>query len=280
MSSKSRRLRVATAGPRERAIAAIRQSAGATERPAPRRVAAIAAYARAAFRFTRLKSRRNCAVRLTDRTRRLPCRLDSQSPGFSVVPVELDDRLLRSAELHDLAAPCRLDRRHGSRVRHQRPEVRSATSGRLFEHDADRVSSIVKPRASSCLAASSRTRRSTSTRTVTFIIASVGMEHWPARDREAPLYARARRRTRNTRHSSAWNGRSTPIPVRRQRPSWYRIEAGSSMSPDVSCRRRQAATVAPCAASSVSRTFMHVISRSRIRNRPSTITDSTQPGWP
>ena len=48
MSSKSRTFRVATAMLRERAVAAIWQSAGATERPAERRMAAMSAYARAA----------------------------------------------------------------------------------------------------------------------------------------------------------------------------------------------------------------------------------------
>ena len=43
ISSKSRTLRVATVRPRARAIAAIWQSAGATERPADRRMAAISA---------------------------------------------------------------------------------------------------------------------------------------------------------------------------------------------------------------------------------------------
>ena len=48
MSPKSRTLRVATDIPRERAIAAIWQSAGATVRPAARRLEAISAYSRAA----------------------------------------------------------------------------------------------------------------------------------------------------------------------------------------------------------------------------------------
>ena len=59
-----------------------------------------------------------------------------------------------------------------------------------------------------------------------------------------------------------------------------RSDGGSSMSPELSCSRFQAATVASCAASSVSRTSMHVTLPSRIRNRPSTMTDSTHPGWP
>ena len=47
-SSKSRTLRVATAMRRERAMAAIWQSAGAMVRPVERRQAAMSAYARAA----------------------------------------------------------------------------------------------------------------------------------------------------------------------------------------------------------------------------------------
>ena len=57
----------------------------------------------------------------------------------SVVPVELGDHLGWRAELDDLATLRRLDRLHGGRVRHQRPEVRPASGGRRFEHDARRV---------------------------------------------------------------------------------------------------------------------------------------------
>ena len=93
-------------------------------------------------------------------------------PRSSVVSIELGDRLGRGAELDDLAPPRRLDGFDGGRVRQQRPEVRPASGGRLFKHDAHRVTDREALRRE--LPRRLVPDRSTSTRTVTFIIASVG----------------------------------------------------------------------------------------------------------
>ena len=121
-----------------------------------------------ASRFTRLKSRRNCAVRLIDRPRRPPCRASAQSSRLSSA--------ITSAGVPSstTSPPCAASTASmvvgfGTSAPRSGPHPADADSSTMRA-----VSSIARPCAQKCcLADSSRTCRSTSTRTVTFIFATV-----------------------------------------------------------------------------------------------------------
>ena len=114
----------------------------------------------------------------------------------SVVAVELGERFGRRAEFDDLAAPRGLDGLDGGGVGCQRPEIRTAAAA-TCSRTMRMVSSMVSPCSARCLAASSITPLSTSTRTVIFnavllALRDCDFERWHCHTPNLVLSIRAR----------------------------------------------------------------------------------------